>query len=128
MPWSRIGCLPLQLDQPQTNRDPTCKLCGSGPEDHVHFVCHCPDLSQFRNLSLLNPDLQSTLFNSDPHAFLHLILAFSPTFDHPLSIDTRRNSLNSLNFCSINGLLTPSRRLRRRRRRRRRDMYRAIPI
>ena len=106
-----VGCHGLESDvcrfnssnrnSTLSNRDPTCKLCGSGPEDHVHFVCHCPALSQFRNLSLLNPDLRS-LFNSDPHAFLDVMLGLNwlddPSLQHSIIhfLSTLRDGRNSL--------------------------------
>ncbi|CAI8053060.1 hypothetical protein GBAR_LOCUS29023, partial [Geodia barretti] len=69
------------MDSPR----PTCKLCGSGPEDTTHFISHCPALSSARILPpLLAASDLAPLLDSDPNGFAEHILGIRWIEDPPL--------------------------------------------
>ena len=66
--------------------DPTCKLCGSGPEDTTHFISHCPALSSSARIlpPLLAASDLAPLLDSDPNGFAEHILGIRWIEDPPL--------------------------------------------
>ena len=54
----RGGSAPLEIETGRHVSTPaeyrTCKLCGTGVEDEMHFVLHCPALSSERHLLVIH--------------------------------------------------------------------------
>ena len=80
------GCDGLEQDasrfryrtQSRPSGDPTCKLCGSGPENAEHFILNCQSLELARRLALESAPPQVCLHipdpTRDPVGFLDIIL------------------------------------------------------